>query len=217
METRSDTAVHPRVTALAALAGIAPRRHLGLLVRHAPVVVLTLDADGRILESDGRGRDALVARRGETRGRLVREAYADAPDVLAAVERVLSGREHVARVDAGGVVFDTVLTPVFAPDGTVAGAEGIAWRLEDAAPPQPAAETLAASGLSPTQAQVACWIARDRTPAEVADRMNISRDTVYTHLAAIKGRLGVRRIGEVKRHGTDRGWDALVGEPAADG
>jgi len=48
-------------------------------------------------------------------------------------------------------------------------------------------------GLSPAEARVAVKLADGRTPSEIAAAMQVSLSTVRTQIAAVRGKLGVRR------------------------
>lgn len=215
MEIRPDPGTHPLVAALASLAGTPAGDYLALLVANAPVIVFTLDADGRIQESQGRARDAIVARRGETVGRLAREVYADLPEVVEAVTRALTGERFATRLTVDGLVLNAVFEPKRGPDGRLNGTKGVAWPpvappTADTEPPEGPAESLAASGLTPMQAQVACWLANGARPGEIADRLFLSRSTIYTHIAGAKAALRFQRPGEIAHYGSLRGWHTLV-------
>ena len=96
------------------------------VMRHAPIVVWTLDRDGVFTLSEGRGLEALGLRPGEVVGRSVFEVYADYPEVLADARRALDGQVVTSTVAIGPVAFDLRYTPLWDPDQRLVGTIGVA-------------------------------------------------------------------------------------------
>ena len=217
----------PLVAALAQLAQTAPGRAMRHVLEHAPIISFTLDADGTIVRSVGKARDALVARRGETRGRRAQDAYADVPEIVQAVERALRGETVAVRVEVSGLTFDCAFEPSVV-DGRVESVEGVAWppvapgsgsgagsgpaRTADGERLDAAAASLAASGLTLRQAEIMCWIARGLTAPEIGPRLHLSASTIHTHVGTLRDVLGASQAGGLRRYGQRRDWHLLVSD-----
>ena len=220
---------NPMIVALADLSGAPDGRPIRHVLEHTCAVSFTLDADGRIVRSEGPGRAALVRRRGDARGQLVSEAFADVPAVVEAVARALRGRAHAIRVTVSGLTFDCLYQPLWVGDRVV-GVDGLAWPASDppdaaalAAPgagapagpvpgasaPDPAA-TLAAAGLTVRQAEVMCWLACGLRQAAIARRLFLSPSSVHTHTGALRDHFGVATTTALRRIGQARRWHTLA-------
>jgi PAS domain S-box-containing protein len=97
-----------------------------MVVRHAPVVLWTLDRDGVFTLSEGRGLEGLGLRPGEIVGRSVFEVYAGNPQVLEDARRALAGEVVTSTATVDGSVYDLRYNPLRAPDGTLVGTIGVA-------------------------------------------------------------------------------------------
>ncbi|WP_018881198.1 EAL domain-containing protein [Thioalkalivibrio sp. ALE30] len=96
---------------------------LGATVRHAPLILFALDADGRFTLSEGAGLHALGLSPGEVVGRDFREVYADHPDTLAAAERALAGEAFQFEDSVNGTHLSVSWIPLKDSDGVL----GVAW------------------------------------------------------------------------------------------
>ncbi len=106
--------------ALASYAAASGESHtLRAMLDHLPVVAFRIDPEGRLAESSGLARAAIVAERGDSRGRLVREAYADFPEILDALDRAQAGETVEFQIAIGGREYRTVYRPL--PDGSIVG------------------------------------------------------------------------------------------------
>jgi DNA-binding CsgD family transcriptional regulator len=82
-----------------------------------------------------------------------------------------------------GVCGDKVaLLVVYDPEVSIEAVESVLSRMYD---------------LTPAEAKVAVHIAKGRSPAEAADRLGISQDTVRTHLKRIFNKTGTNRQSEL--------------------
>lgn len=95
------------------------------VISHMPVVLWSTDADGRFTLSEGKGLESLGLQPGEVVGRSVFELYADAPEVLDSVRRVLAGATFRETLDVAGRTYETLYSPLRAGDGAIAGVNGI--------------------------------------------------------------------------------------------
>ena len=104
----------------------ASEARLRSVMEHAPVILFSLDSEGRFTLSEGRGLAALGLKPGEVVGAQVNDVYADYPEILEAVERALGGEEVATTVLVQDMAFETRYMPVSNPSGDVAGAIGVA-------------------------------------------------------------------------------------------
>ena len=109
----------------------APEEHtarLRTVVGSVPVVVFALDRDGRFTLSEGRGLDALGLRPGQVVGQSVFDVYRDEPGIVGHARRALAGETFTCtdELRASGRIYDVRWGPIYAPDGTIAGATGVA-------------------------------------------------------------------------------------------
>jgi PAS domain S-box-containing protein len=99
---------------------------LSAVVASSPIVLFSIDRDGIITLSEGRGLEGLGHKPGETVGCSVYELYRDYPEVGAQIRRALRGEEFTATVTVGARVFETRYAPMRADDGTITGVLGVA-------------------------------------------------------------------------------------------
>ena len=111
---------------------------LRTLIGNVPVVLFAIDRDGTFTHSEGKGLESLGLEPREVVGQSVWDVYADHPDVLDHVRRVLAGEAHTATVHIGEVAFETRYAPYRNDEGLVDGVIGVAmdvserWRAEQA-------------------------------------------------------------------------------------
>ena len=91
-----------------------------------PFILFAVDADGVFTASDGEGLGALGLKPGEIVGRSAFEVYRREPDVLANLERVLSGESFSCVVGVAGTAFRCRYDPLRGAAGRVIGAVGLA-------------------------------------------------------------------------------------------
>ncbi|WP_024326036.1 EAL domain-containing protein [Thioalkalivibrio sp. AKL19] len=96
---------------------------LGATIRHAPLILFALDAEGRFTLSEGAGLRALGLGPGEVVGRKFQEVYADHPDTLAAAERALAGEAFQFEDAVNGTHLSVSWIPLKDGDGVL----GVAW------------------------------------------------------------------------------------------
>ena len=99
---------------------------LRAVVSNAPVVLYTLDREGIILLSEGRGLEALQLKPGEVVGRSVFEMYRDYPEICAEIRRALAGKKVVHVATLGPLTFEVHYSPTFGADGRVETVIGLA-------------------------------------------------------------------------------------------
>ncbi len=125
-------AARRQVAALEAqLAGRAtgPRSAAELLetaVAHSPIVLWCSDCEGRFTLSEGRGLEPLGLKPGQAVGLSAFDLYADYPDVIASLKQALRGKEVIARVDLGGLVYESWTAPLRDASGEMIGLIGVA-------------------------------------------------------------------------------------------
>ncbi|MFO7953855.1 EAL domain-containing protein [Thioalkalivibrio sp.] len=100
---------------------------LGATIRHAPLILFALDAEGRFTLSDGAGLRVLGLEPGEVLGRDAREVYADQPAVIAAVERALRGENFDQEIRIRDTHLRVSWMPLADEESGRPGVLGIAW------------------------------------------------------------------------------------------
>src|SRR5207245_11702953 len=99
------------------------------------IILFSVDRDGIITLSEGRGLKALGHDSGGRVGQSVFEIYRDNPSVTTNIRRALEGEEFTAVVEVGEVAFDTHYAPLRDANGTITGVLGVATVVKD--PPRP--------------------------------------------------------------------------------
>jgi len=123
-EARYRALFEERQRALEALDRIETR--LRAVIGSSPIVLFSIDREGVITLSEGRGLAALGNAPGETVGCSVWELYQDYPAVCDNIRRALRGEEFTTLVEIGEITFDTHFAPLRDPDGTITGILGVA-------------------------------------------------------------------------------------------
>ncbi|HEU4763370.1 MAG TPA: PAS domain S-box protein [Gemmatimonadales bacterium] len=113
----------------------ASRDLLRTVVNHAPVVVWSIDRDGVMTLSEGRGLIDMGLTPGQLVGQSVfalfgesrlRHAGGEVSSGADAIRRVLDGETVIGDSVEGAVHFENIFVPMRSPDGAVQGAIGIA-------------------------------------------------------------------------------------------
>jgi len=89
-----------------------------------PLVLWAIDREGTFMISEGGALESLDLAPGEAVGQNVFTMYRDAPEVLDAIRRGLSGEESAWTVAVSGRAFETVSRPIRGPGGEVEGLAG---------------------------------------------------------------------------------------------
>lgn len=95
------------------------------VVASAPLILFAVDEKGLFTLSEGRGLDALGLKPGEVVGRSVFDVYAQQPQVLENMRRVLKGESFTAVVPLGDFLYETRYAPLLDWGGKVVGAAGV--------------------------------------------------------------------------------------------
>ena len=90
----------------------AERVLLRRVVAGAPIILFALDAEGRVLLSEGDALSRIGLRPGEMVGRLTREVYADDPAIMEVMDRALRGETFEATLEVSGRILHTRYTPL---------------------------------------------------------------------------------------------------------
>jgi PAS domain S-box-containing protein len=102
------------------------RQLLQLVLDHAPIVLWSVDRDGRFTVSAGRGLESLGLKPGEALGRSVWEMYRDHNSILTEIRRSFTGVESEFLVEMGDKAFESWHAPYQLPNGTIHGVMGVA-------------------------------------------------------------------------------------------
>lgn len=116
-------AAHASVTARGRLSEQA--QLLDSVLAAAPIVLFSLDADGRFVSSVGAGLDDLGLQPGEVVGSLASEMFADIPDVVRDLGRALTGETFRSVTAVAGRLHETSYTPMTGPAGELRGVVGV--------------------------------------------------------------------------------------------
>lgn len=95
------------------------------VVRHSPIILWSINVDGEIEVSEGRGLEAQGYQAGELVGRSVYEVYEKHPDFLSNVRRALAGEAFSAQNDTAGGSYERFFEPMHDDEGNVSGVMGI--------------------------------------------------------------------------------------------
>ena len=110
-------------TARRALRDVEQR--LQTVVDHAPVVLWSIDAEGRFTLSEGRGLESLGLSPGEVVGQSLFELYADNTDIIAGARKALQGQSNRYSTRVGDVTHETIARPHLDTHGRVIGVIGL--------------------------------------------------------------------------------------------
>lgn len=96
------------------------------LTENLPIVLYTLDAEGTITMSEGKGLAAIGSKPGQSVGKNIFEMYKNVPETGEHIKKALGGEEVQATVVLGGVHMQTWYSPLRDEHGTVTGMQGLA-------------------------------------------------------------------------------------------
>ncbi len=101
---------------------------LAVTVSNAPVVLFSIDREGRFTLSEGMGLKGLGLSPGQVVGLSVYDVYRDYPEILNSVRRALAGEEFTSTIELPDrkLVYETKWTARRDPSGDVVGVTGIA-------------------------------------------------------------------------------------------
>src|SRR5207244_763793 len=102
--------------------------HLKQLVSNLPVILFSIDRDGRFTLSEGQGLELLGLKPGQVVGTSVYELYRDEPRLLASIRRALSGAEFTETLylERPALHWRTLYRQETDADGNVRGVIGLA-------------------------------------------------------------------------------------------
>jgi len=101
-------------------------RRLATVVAGAPIVLFSLDRDGRFTLAEGKGLAAIGVSGESLAGQSVFDLYADQQDMIGGVRRALGGETVSSAVDVGEVSFEAWYSPLRDETDTVEGVIGVA-------------------------------------------------------------------------------------------
>jgi two-component system, cell cycle sensor histidine kinase and response regulator CckA len=106
-------------------------RLLRATVGSAPMLLWTLDAEGRFTSSDGAALRNLGSRANQRQGESIFTAYAAYPELLDDTRRALAGEAVQSVREVAGRMYEARHTPVRDGDGRVTGVIGVALDVDD--------------------------------------------------------------------------------------
>ena len=106
-------------------------QQLHLIIANAPTVLFVVDRDGIFTLSEGKALESLGLKPGQVVGQSVFDLYADYPDIVASLRRVLQGETFTFTSDVNGVIFECHMTPVRDEAGQLCGAIGVSTEITE--------------------------------------------------------------------------------------
>jgi PAS domain S-box-containing protein len=101
-------------------------QRLATVVAGAPIVLFSLDRDGRFTLAEGKGLAAIGVSGENLTGQSVFDLYADQQDLIGGVRRALTGETVSSTLGVGDVSFEAWYSPLRDETGTVDGVIGVA-------------------------------------------------------------------------------------------
>jgi PAS domain S-box-containing protein len=102
------------------------RQLLTSIIDNVPIIIWSIDMDGRFISSEGSGLDRLGSKSGFSVGKLITELYPADSEVVKFTKRALKGEIVSDIVQYGGIYYDTRITPLYDKDGKQYGISGMA-------------------------------------------------------------------------------------------
>jgi PAS domain S-box-containing protein len=110
----------------AELAARQSEERLRTVVSNAPVIIFAMNGSGAFTLVDGKGLRELGIEPGDLLGRDVHDVFGDSPDLLAQIDRTLTGQVVTSTIRFRELSFDTSLTPLRDSGQRVSGLIGVA-------------------------------------------------------------------------------------------
>ncbi|HET9869209.1 MAG TPA: PAS domain S-box protein, partial [bacterium] len=101
-------------------------RRLSAVVTNAPIILFTLDMDGKVALSEGSGLKSLRLKPGGLVGKSAFDLYKDNPAMISLLRRAIGGESVSGTVEIGGLFFETRCSPLAGDDGKPQGVLGMA-------------------------------------------------------------------------------------------
>ena len=101
------------------------RNMLRSLISATPTILFSIDREGRILFSEGRGMPSLGLESGAVSGESAFDLYADIPEVIEALRTALAGEPVSITLELDGRTLDMVYQPVVDETGAQHGVVGV--------------------------------------------------------------------------------------------
>ena len=113
----------------------ASEQYMQAVINSASVIVYTVDQDGLITMTEGKGLDAIGAISNRLVGQSVFEVYQDKPEVIDAVHKALNGTASTIQTTQdfpqGRVHYEAAISPLNDEDGYAIGAIGVLVDITD--------------------------------------------------------------------------------------
>jgi PAS domain S-box-containing protein len=104
---------------------------LHVVVNNAPLIIWSVDMDGVITMSEGKGLKDAGLMPGQLVGQSLFGLYKDNPDAISHVRRAMQGETLVEEIEISGKVYETHYSPLKDDDGHIAGVVGISTDIHD--------------------------------------------------------------------------------------
>jgi PAS domain S-box-containing protein len=108
-------------------------QQLRLVLDHTPLILFSLDRDGRCTICEGKGLQSLGWNPARIIGRTIFDVCRDAPSVVANARRALAGEEFTSidEVARNGLIWEIIWFPIRGPDGSLEGSAAVALNVTD--------------------------------------------------------------------------------------
>lgn len=107
------------------------RLQLQTIVTSAPLIIFSVDREGYLTLSEGRGLESLGQQAGENVGKSVFEIYSQNVEVCSHLKRVLAGESFVAQVAINDQTLETHFSPIFDMNHEIDGAIGVSVNITE--------------------------------------------------------------------------------------
>ncbi|MFC1564222.1 PAS domain S-box protein [candidate division KSB1 bacterium] len=98
---------------------------LTTVAQNVPVILWSINKEGKILLSEGRGLEGIKLSPGENVGKSVFEIYKDIPELISGIKAVLKGEQVNMLVNIRDAYFEAWASPLKDSEGNIRGATGI--------------------------------------------------------------------------------------------
>lgn len=99
--------------------------HLHTIISHLPVVLFALDREGVFTLSEGKALATLGLQPGQQVGLSIFALHRESPHIIAAVQQALAGETVTTLITCSDLMFETLFSPMYAPDGQLIGILGV--------------------------------------------------------------------------------------------
>lgn len=107
------------------------RQTLQTIIENTPIIISSLDQDGKFIFSAGKGLSLLNRRREDVLGKSAFEVYSDNPAVSESIRLAMQGKIERSTTEVGGYWFETLYQPVRENGGRITGLNTFSFDITD--------------------------------------------------------------------------------------